>query len=71
MLIGFFLNIGIMFVATLIITSILSPIVIAAIGLSMIYLVVKFSQFVKTTTELKRLTQLSGAPVISIASELI
>lgn len=70
-LLGFFLNIFVLFLVVLIFTAILTPIVIIAILIAVIFIAIKFKQFVKTTTELKRLSQLSAAPMISLASEFI
>jgi ABC-type multidrug transport system fused ATPase/permease subunit len=70
-LVGFFLNIFVLFFVIMILTAILSPVVIIAIALAVAFVAVKFKQFVMTTTELKRLTQLSAAPMISLASEFI
>jgi ABC-type multidrug transport system fused ATPase/permease subunit len=55
----------------MIFTSILSPVVIVAILIAVLFIINKFKKFVKTTTELKRLSQLSAAPMISLASEFI
>lgn len=52
-------------------TSILTPVVIVAVFICFFYIIVLFKRFVYVGTELKRLTQISSSPVISLASELI
>lgn len=52
-------------------TSILSPIVIVVVFIVFAYIIVLFKRFVEVGTELKRLTQVTGSPVITLASELI
>lgn len=68
---SFFLNTGFNFAGALILTSVVSPIVIVFIFIALVIVSRSFTRYIKTTIELKRLVQLSAAPVISLSSELI
>lgn len=68
---SFFLNTGFDFAGALILTSIVSPAVIIFIFIALFFISRAFIKYMKTTIELKRLVQLSAAPVISLSSELI
>jgi ABC-type multidrug transport system fused ATPase/permease subunit len=68
---SFFLNTGFDYAGALILTAVVSPVVLIFILIALIYISRSLVKYMKTTIELKRLVQLSAAPVISLSSELI
>ena len=68
---GFFLNTAFNFAGALILTSVISPLVIVFIFIALVIISRSFGKYIRTTIELKRLVQISAAPVISLSSELI
>jgi ABC-type multidrug transport system fused ATPase/permease subunit len=68
---SFFLNTGFNFLGAMVLTAVASPIVIVFIVIALVIVYRSFVKYIKTTIEIKRLVQLSAAPVISLSSELI
>lgn len=68
---GMFLTTFITFLVVIIMTSMLSPVVIVAVVISAKYLTLALKKFIPVISELKKLVQISEAPLISITSELI
>jgi ABC-type multidrug transport system fused ATPase/permease subunit len=68
---SFFLNTAFDYAGALILTAVVSPVVIVFIVIALIIVSRSFTKYIRTTIELKRLVQLSAAPVISLSSELI
>ena len=70
-LISFFLDTFLTMLIVFILSSLVSPIVIGIIVVNFLLVICNFKRFVKTTTEVKRLVQISRSPVISIGAEFI
>jgi ABC-type multidrug transport system fused ATPase/permease subunit len=70
-MVGFFLNTGFNFLGAFVLTSFVSPLVIVFIFLGFLVLGRGFRKYIKTTTELKRIVQISVSPMISRCSEFI
>jgi len=68
---AFFLNTAFNYLGTLILTASVNWIVLILIVLAVYVLSKWFKRYVVTTVELKRLIQLSAAPMLSLSSELI
>lgn len=66
-----FLGAFITLIVVLIFTSIISPIVIVIIVVNLAIVSFSFRRFLMTTTELKRLIQISTSPMLSLGSEFI
>lgn len=67
----FFLNVSFTFLGSLVLASIVSPIVIILVIIGFVLILRSFVKYFKTGVELERLTQISGAPLISVGSEFI
>ena len=70
-MLAFFLNMVFNFLGALILASVVSPTVIIFILLALLLVSKSLSKFMKTTTEMKRLVQLTASPVLSLCSEFI
>lgn len=68
---GFFLTTFIYTVVIMIVTSIFTPVVTLIVILCFVLVIIQFKKFVLVGTQIKRLTQISAAPVISLSSEFI
>ena len=69
--ISFLFNTIFNYAGALILTAVISPIVILFILIALISLYKSFSLYMNVSIELKRMIQVSAAPMISLASELI
>ena len=68
---AFFLNTGFNYAGTLILTASVNWVVLILIVVAGYILSKQFKRYVVTTVEIKRLIQLSAAPMVSLSSELI
>ena len=68
---AFFLNTGFTYLGSLILAAAVNWYLLVFIVISFYYLGKRFREFVVTTIELKRIIQLSLAPILSLSNELI
>lgn len=68
---SFFFSIAFSFLGSLVLATIVSPVIAILLLISLIVIVKDFKKYFKTAVELKRINQLTASPLISICSEFI
>jgi ATP-binding cassette, subfamily C (CFTR/MRP), member 1 len=70
-MLSFFISTAFHYAGALILTAIISPSVIIFLFIALLLLAKSFMKYMRTTIELKRLVQISMAPMLSLSNELI